>query len=1249
MTQRLRLFILFFLFAFLTTANAQKQFITLDWNELPAVETLPEIFEEIELPADFRNFEYAVNLEFPEYEALSAEDAEKLDSINMLFPTTPELHTWVSVVAGKAKLNVRFLPFVSRNKSLQRLNSFKLSLVSTPVSAVATRAAITRMPDTSVLAEGRIVKIRVADSGVFQITNAELRRMGFTNPDNVGLYGYGGHLLSNSFTQHPCDDLPEVPMYRTGDGVLFYGRGPVYWSWSSANQTYGRTQNCYSQYAYYFLIDNGNIPAEFPVETSPAVDGSTQLNTFDAYALYERDAYNWLKSGRDMYDSYDYANGNMQDYNFRLTDIIEEDARITVAFSARSTSSATTINIAANGESLGNRTVPSTGNDYYVKATETVGTLLWNGSKAENTTVRITHNRNSGISGRLNYIAINYTQQLRLRNGYLAFRAQASVGRATTFTLSGANSSTVIWDVTSPDGFKQINGTLNGDTYTFTIPAGSTLREFVAVNTAYTTFSSVDNIGSLSNQNLRGMEPVDMVIIVPDRSVLITQAERLASAHRTMDSLRVAVIPAPQIYNEFSSGTPDATAYRRLMKMLYDRAANEDELPRYLLLFGDCAYDNRMLSSAWSGYSPSDFLLSYQVASSTDEKSSYLTDDYFGFLEDGSGSSLSSDKLCIAVGRLPVRTADEAKIVVDKNITYMENQNAGTWKRTVCFVADDAEGSNSDNVFMQHAIDLADSVQLYAPYVRAERILADAFKREASSTGYTYPDATRRLMQLFDQGMLMVNYTGHSGTVSWSEEQLLNTDHINKMNSDKLPVWFTASCEFTRFDDTATSGGEMALLHPKGGAIALFSTSRVVYDTQNYHFHRAVINSMFKQSAGKRVTLGDIFKQAKQGTRYLQTDANKLNFNLTGNPALRLTIPEYQVEIEEVDGLSVGSDLPLMQAGSKVTVKGRITDIDGQPVEDFDGTIHPLVLDNKERVYTLDNIGEGAVYYDDHIRTLFSGMDSIRNGSFEFTFPVPLDINYSDQQGLMKFYACSSDKREAGGDYNRFGVGGTADDLVIGGDGPEMLLYLNTPDFEWGGKVNETPYFVAELEDPDGINTVGNGIGHDLSLCIDGKTTYNLNDYYIPQAGDYTRGRVTFSIPELSEGKHTLTFRAWDLLNQSTTKSLEFEVVKGLRPELFSITCSNSPARENTTFILSHDRPDSELDIRITVLDYTGRELWVHTETGVSSGNYYYIDWDLCSNGGQRLWPGVYLYRAAIVSGASKESTKTEKIVILSQ
>ena len=360
--------------------------------------------------------------------------------------------------------------------------------------------------------------------------------------------------------------------------------------------------------------------------------------------------------------------------------------------------------------------------------------------------------------------------------------------------------------------------------------------------------------------------------------------------------------------------------------------------------------------------------------------------------------------------------------------------------------------------------------------------------------------------------------------------------------------------------------------------------------------------------------------------------------------------------MDEFNGVSVEGKMPTIKAGGKVSVKGHILNTNGDLAEDFIGTVHPTVLDNEEVITTRNNYSDPKsepFTYRDRTKTLFAGSDSVRSGRFEFQFPVPLDINYSNESGLLNLYAVNGDKTHEGqGVFTDFLIGGTEDGAMdTDSVGPKINLYLNRPDFVYGGKVNETPFLVAELEDEDGVNTVGNGIGHDLVAMIDNSPlyTYVLNNYYESVLGDYTKGVVRYSLPELPEGKHTLLFRAWDIKNNSSVSTLEFEVVKGLSPGLLDVTCTNSPAKEGTTFILSHDRPDSELDVNIMVCDFAGRTLWTYKESGVSSSNYYYIDWNLTTSGGQRLVPGIYLFKASVSSGGSKESTKAKKIVIVGQ
>ncbi|MBD9091164.1 MAG: hypothetical protein EGQ20_01325 [Bacteroides oleiciplenus] len=1256
-----------------------QEFVTLNWQELPSVQTLPVVTRELPLKDDFRSFTYQVEIEFPEYQRLNKGEVValemRLDSLHRFsdedmsfkegLPVSPQITSFIKVSAHRGFLSIHFVPVVYREGSYQRLNSFKLSVKSFPkkegmgegttTRSTAISSTKTSLKDctNSLLSSGRWTKIRVRNTGVFKITNAELKKMGFSRPERVRVFGYGGYLLSQRFSEHPAADLPEVPLLRLSDGVLFYARGTVSWKPDTKNSYFVRERNFYSDEGYYFLTDRDDIP-EMETEVLPSLQGTAanRLTTFNSYALYEKDAYSWANTGRELYEDYDYVTGNTKNYTLHLPGIVPGGTGyLTTIFAARSIGVPTSYAVSVDGVAQGSASLASISSDnqYYTKATSAIINTSWRGTNSETATVTVTHTRPSGTSGRLDYIALNYTRELTLNAPYLTFRSLASINKETTFVLSGATASTIIWDVTDPANISRIEGRFADGTYTFTIPAGK-LREFVAVTPEATGFETVESVGGIANQNLHSLEATDMIIISPDRTDLMTQAERLAQAHREKDGMSVAVIPAPQIYNEFSSGTPDGTAYRRLMKMLYDRFPKATERPKYLLFFGDCSYDNRMLTSSWKNYPPDNYLLSYQSENSIEETSSYVTDDYFGFLDDEEGDNLTAAMLDIGIGRFPVRTAAEAKAAVDKTIAYMENKHAGPWKHTVCYVSDDGD----KNMHISQSEILASYTERNYPSLLVNRIYADAFRREASATGETYPDATKRLLQMFDKGMLVVNYTGHGSTSAWAAENLLTTNDITKMSSSRLPLWITATCDFTRFDDIQTSAGEQAFLNAKGGAIALLTTSRVVYAPQNSALNQAFLRHIFSRPEGKRLRLGDIMRLSKCDEA-LANDKNKLNFSLIGDPALTLAYPDYQVQIDEFAGVNVaeeGAVYPQAKAGSKITVKGHILTPEGNPAEDFTGTVHPTVLDSKEQVTTLDNRGEGAYTYTERSKTLFSGSDSVRRGRFEFTFPMPLDINYSDEEGLLSLYALNADRtNEAGGYFDHFLVGGTADEISSDTLGPKMTIYLNTPDFQSGGQTNNTPLFVAELEDADGINTVGNGIGHDLSLCIDGSAvlTYNLNDYYTSTAGDYTRGMVHFSVPDLAEGKHTLSFRAWDLLNNSSTKTLDFEVVRGLRPNLFSVICTQSPARESTTFVLSHNRPGSTLAVRMSVYDFSGRELWTHLEKGISEGQTYYIEWDLCSNGGQRLAPGVYLYRASIVSDGSRESTKAQKIIILSQ
>ena len=730
-----------------------------------------------------------------------------------------------------------------------------------------------------------------------------------------------------------------------------------------------------------------------------------------------------------------------------------------------------------------------------------------------------------------------------------------------------------------------------------------------------------------------------------------TQAERLAEAHRTKDNLTVRVVTPESIYNEFSSGTPDATAYRRFMKMFYDRKTSEADAPKYLLLFGDGSFDNRKLTSAWKSVDMSNMLLTYQTENSLSSQS-YVIDDYFGFLDDADNKkSLQNKKLCLGIGRFPIRTVEQATQMVDKVISYMENKNTGSWKNNLCFMADD--GSNTDGFMTEHmefADQLAGYVESEHPEFLVNKLYYDAYKKDM--TAGTYPDVRSGLQKLLKDGLLLFNYTGHGGTTALSDEKVLTQTDINQFTYTHLPVWVTATCDFTRFDDLNTSAGEDVFLNKSSGGIALFTTVRVAYSRPNFPINDNVIRNLFERNNGRRRTLGEVM----QATKNTLSSVYKLGFCLIGDPAVKMAYPEFGMKVTTVNGQSVDGNSISFKALEKITVEGEVLDASGQLVTDFTGIVNPTVKDSKVTVTCLKNSNKDdspAFTFTDYPNTIFIGNDSVRNGKFSFTFTVPKDISYSNLQGKMNLYAVDTESgNEAQGNFDNFIVGGTSDTAETDTIGPEIrALYLNDTTFVDGGQVNTTPYFVAELWDKSGVNITGSSVGHDMMLVIDESTvlSYNLNSYYELLLGEDGTGIVKFPIPALEPGKHTAEFWVWDILNNSTVRTFTFEVVEGLKPFLFDVIATPGIAREQVTFHLMHNRPESRMRVGIMVYDLAGRQLWKHEESGTSGlFENYTVSWDLTS-GGARMRPGVYIYRAAISTDNSKDATKARKFIILGE
>ena len=710
--------------------------------------------------------------------------------------------------------------------------------------------------------------------------------------------------------------------------------------------------------------------------------------------------------------------------------------------------------------------------------------------------------------------------------------------------------------------------------------------------------------------------------------------------------MRVRLVTANQLFNEFSSGTPDASAFRRYMKMLYDRAGDNDaDMPKHLLLFGDGAWDNRLLTSEWKGLSPDDFLLCYESEQSFSTVYCYVSDDFFCLLDDGEEIDKYLGKPDVAVGRIPARTVEEAEIAVNKIVDYRNNVNAGAWQNLVCVMGDD--GDSNQHMFAAESISRIVSSE--HPAMNIKKVYWDAYARQSSSTGLSYPDVTRIVKQQMRDGALIMNYSGHGSAICLSHEMTLKLADFGEATSMRLPLWLTASCDVTPFDGQGENIGEKALFNKKGGAIAFLGTTRTVWIGHNLTMNTVFMSEVLKTESNKQlVTMGEAFRRTK--VKLVVGDqkdwtVNKLNYTLLGDPALALAAPTLSAVVDSINGEAVSSVSKIqLKAGARVTISGYIKDN-----ASFNGVATIVVRDVEEEIVCKGNSSSETFTFRDRPNIIYTGSDSVRNGRFTFTIAIPRDISYSQNAGQIIVYAVNSEKTLlANGIDESFAMYGTSDTGNTG-IGPSIFCYLNKRSFNNGDVVNSTPYFYAELSDDDGLNAVGGGIGHDIELVIDGdmSKTYVLNSYFQYDFGDYTKGTVGFSIPELEEGQHKLKLRAWDVLNNSSKAELTFTVDPKLQPELLNIVCTRNPANRNTRFLITHDRIGSQMDFVLEVFDTSGRILWRRSETGVPTDQTYAIDWDLTTSNGSRLRTGIYLYRVLISSNGSTQATAAQKLIVI--
>ncbi len=1248
--------LLIIILAGFTSGDDHREHIIIQWSTLSVHENGMHLsaelnFEDAAFPepgsiipvyfksVEFNNGEeYSYVLENPVFEPFVLPDnfpgVEKIEE-------DFKLTTNKSLTRENAFLHIQISTLKKVDGKIFRLKSFILKRVSGSKVGELKSAQVTHeWKNSSALSQGKWVKISITEKGVYKIPYSKLTAWGFADPSKVSVYGSGGMLLSEDPGTINYDDLNQCAVWRDknngADCLFFYAPGTVEWTADKANGVYYHQTNEYSSKGFFFLTDNvGSVKNAIilPAVTEPATQTVTSAN---AFVVYENDLENVLQygSGKKWYGD-KFRNSAVKNIDFTLDDIdITTPIKVKVSGIARSYYKSE-LKTLVNQAEIGSLkfTMVNTGSQTASYADEKEG--LFSAAVTGNP-VRFTlkyfgdnigGNVDDNAIAWLDYLEINYRRKLKFGNKPVFFSDLNSIGsgHTTAFTIENAVPGVRVFDVTDNFNVSEIPIEITGNLGVYKRPS-SELAEYVAFS-PNGTYSEPELVGEVANQNLHAMSVPEFVII--SHPSFLNSANRLADFHRSYDGLSVEVVNAELVYNEFSSGERNATGIRNFIKMMYDKSTTL----KYVLLFGDGSFDNRGIRSNTENFIPT-----YQSENSLVPVASFVTDDYFAILDQG--ESVYNGSLDIGIGRIPASTEYEAELVINKIENYYSGDALGNWRNIVSFIADDEDGG----LHMSDSEKLANMVNTGHGEFLTEKIYLDAYQQIVSAGEEKYPDVTTAINNRVKEGVLILNYVGHANERFMADEHVLDISNVNSWsNSKNLPIFVTATCEFSRFDTDETSIGEYVLFNPNGGGIGLFSTTRLVYAYSNFLLSQSFYSFVFEADKnGNRYRMGDIMRLAKNNT--INT-INKRNFSLLADPALRLSYPKHKVLTKKINSNEAGTNSDTIRALDKVTIEGVVTDFSGNTLGNFSGKMSVTVYDKSTTASTLGNNGETPFNYRVLENVIYKGTASVTNGNFTFSFVVPKDISYAAGQGKIMYYA-DNGAEDAHGAFNNFMIGGLSNQAITDNEGPDINLFMDSEDFISGEKTSMNPLLLAFITDENGINTAGTGIGHDITAILDDdySNVLVLNQYYQANNNDYTSGVINFPFQNLSIGKHKLTLKAWDVANNSSEAVIEFEVTGDFI--ISSVQNTPNPAVGFTNFRFEHNQADATLDVMIEIFDLMGRRIdYVVSEVGSSGLTSNPVMWDFNSTQ-TALGNGIYVYRITARNNSGVVTSASGKMMI---
>ena len=1213
---------------------------------------------------------------------------------------TRELHIRVGKTAMSPDIDRWDRPQRARRPQQSGQPQWSGQLQSRPASTTNSRqaGAMLKQQNSTPLASGQWYKIPVSREGIHGLDVDYLDELGLDldsiDPRNLQLWGTDGKVLpERNNTARP--DFAQIPVLVQGeadgqfsgsDVLLFYGISPHKVSRNLGE--FSHSIHPYSDSTFVFLTVGEQPGLRMKSETDFCAPCANQVQFED---------FNWMeqelnksetrqKTGRYFLGQRIPSTAQGQDISIYKDTLVQVNPDEALLLSGRiyvRSESRPTLQLKANGEVLNTFSVNALTSGYNSYEFESAraysfsqvpfslssSDFINSGDAVIELSVTM-NNGDAGTEAFVDYVRVASTRAQYADKGELSMFAPIDADGQTvrSFTVSGFTAQPQVLEVSNPTEPVTVpitNSFGTGVTATHTFQHGSEPSDRYWIQTGY--YKPVMG-RKVENQNLRGLSGYPNYIVVTAPTFL-PYAQELAQ-YRSNEGLDPLVVTQEQIFNEFSGGVTDPSAIRDFLKYLWDRAlAQGQQLPEHLLLFGDATFDTKNIKSGFTNY-----VITFQSSESIHRTNSYGTDDYFAYMDDGEGIFGSSDRVDLGVGRISAQTRSEARIALDKIYRYEDPANAGEWQNLFTFAGDDdfPEPNRNRDLHVLNADGTAIRMNLDEPGARLKKIYLFAYPEEITAAGRQLPAATQDLIDTFNRGMLVFNYSGHGNAQTLTDEELFLSDYIPQLNNrNKLALVVTATCQFGRYDDIdAQSGAEKLVLAENGGAIASFTTTRVVYTSSstsalNFGLNIALSQKMLERDTdGRPLRLGDIFLRTKNTS--IGNELNARKFILLGDPALRLTLPQRKGSFTHINQVQLDTlNKPLsLRALDTVELEGEIQLANGQRHSSFNGEAVFTLFDAKRRVSIPQDrewVSSYGCYlnrgtdlectYEVESDVLFRGKAEVQNGRFSTQFILPKDMSFSPESSRMLVFAKSSEET-AGGSFTQLRFSGVNPDAVNDGQGPQMDVYLNDPSFFNGSLINTNPTVFVELSDSSGINTTGTGIGHEIIATLNTQPPreFVLNDFYEGELNDFTKGRIEYPLEDVPEGAYTLKVRAWDVHNNPSEQSIAFEVESEEDLVIRDVYNYPNPMNNFTQFVFEHNQQGNPLDVSIRIYTLAGAPVQQIQETIIGNSSYASIPWDGRDRDFDRLGNGTYVY-VLRVSTESPEGRKTveqiEKLVVI--